>query len=326
MKPDQAQSQQARPLNVAVLKGGRSAEAEVSRKSADQVVAALRAKQHTATAIELDLNCAAMLIALKPDVVFPALHGPEGEDGTAQGFLELLGFSYVGSGVHGSAVAMDKSVAKSLFQRNGLPVAEDIIVTPAQNTAKELDRVVEEVLTTLGPAVVIKPLSQGSAIGVTPLPNGGNIAEALSNALQFGTCMVEAFVVGKEITVGVLEVGQTLVPHPVIEIITASGQWYDYENRYTLGSSEHVIPARLEPCVIDKLQQIALVAHRILDLRDLSRADFIVSDSGEITLLEVNTLPGMTPTSLYPDGAKYLGYDFPTLIDHLVRQAYQRNN
>jgi len=309
-------------LKVAVLMGGAGAEAAVSRASAAQVQAALTAAGHRGQLIELDAACAATLLELDPDVVFPALHGPPGEDGTVQGFLELLGYPYVGSGVHGSAMAMDKAAAKDVFRRHGLPVTEDYLVAPT--AAETLDLEAEKITQRLGPRVVVKPMSQGSAIGVTPLPNGGDIAGALEDGLRYGPCLVEPFISGKEITVGVLEVASDLVPHPVIEIVTATDEWYDYENRYAPGQSEHIVPAALGASLSRRLQEIAVEAHRVLGLRDLSRADFIVTDLDDIALLEVNTLPGMTPTSLYPDGARHLGYEFPALIDHLVARAWQR--
>ncbi len=315
------------PLTIAVLMGGQSAEAEVSRNSAAQVAAALDSVGHLCHRVELDADCARSLLKLQPDVVFPALHGPPGEDGTVQGFLELLGFAYVGSGVHGSALAMDKAVAKHIFRQRGLPVADDLTVElPADGRIDNtlLADAVTRVEAQLGPRVVIKPLNQGSAIGVTPLPNGGDISAALRDGLQYGPCLVEPYVMGREITVGVLDTDQGPVPHPVIEIVTASEEWYDYTNRYAEGGSQHVIPAPLPDEVNQQLQSIALEAHRALDQRDLSRADFIVTDDDNITLLEVNSLPGMTPTSLYPDGAAHLGYSFAQLTDYLVRRAYRR--
>jgi D-alanine-D-alanine ligase len=309
-------------LNVAVLMGGPSAEAEVSRMSAREVAAALEAAGHRARRIELDGNCARSLLALAPDVVFPALHGPPGEDGTVQGFLELLGLPCVGSGVHGSAVAMDKSLAKAMFRRVGLPVAEELVVGPHADLEEAAARIVD----TMGDRVVIKPLRQGSALGTTRMPNGGDVLDGLAEALRYGHgVLVEPFVLGREITVGVLDLHDALpVATPVIEIRTAVDEWYDYENRYTPGKSEHVIPAPLPRAVLEELQRIALEAHRVLGLRDLSRADFLVTDSDGIVLLEVNTLPGMTPTSLFPDGAAALGLDFPALTDALVRSALAR--
>ena len=308
---------------VAVLMGGPSAEAEVSRTSAREVAAALERAGHTTERVELDESAADRLRTLSPDVVFPALHGPPGEDGTVQGFLEILGLKYVGSDVHGSAVAMDKAIAKSVFGRAGLPVADDLLFAPDTDviTAEA------EILEALGDRVVIKPLSQGSAIGVTPIANGGDLKEGLAAALALGDgILVEPYVLGREITVGVLDLhGQEAKPFPVIEIRTASDEWYDFKNRYAEGGSEHVIPAPMSDALTAELQSIAVSAHKALGLRDLSRADFIVTDADEIVLLEVNTLPGMTPTSLYPDGARAIGLSFEELVDALVRSALSRD-
>ena len=170
-------------------------------------------------------------------------------------------------------------------------------------------------------------MGQGSAIGVTPLANGGDLLAAVTAALQYGGgALIEPYVLGREITVGVLDLhGAAETVLPVIEIRTASDQWYDYHNRYAQGGSEHVIPAPLTPATGARLQEIALTAHRALGLRDLSRADFIVTDSEEIVLLEVNTLPGMTPTSLFPDGASAIGISFPELMDKLINSALRRS-
>ncbi len=307
-------------LNIAVLMGGDSLEAEVSRVSASEVANALDAKSHQTTLVELGVDVAVELTALRPDVVFPALHGPPGEDGTVQGMLEMLHLPYVGSGVHGSAVAMDKGVAKIIFRQAGLPVADDVVIPANGNAADAAIRVRDA----LGERIVVKPSSQGSAIGVTRLANGGDPQPALREALKLGAVLVEPYVEGREITVGVLDLcGQDPVPFPVIEIRTAPDQWYDYVNRYKVGGSEHIIPAPLPEAVNTELQRIAVVAHQCLALRDLSRADFIVADDDQITLLEVNTLPGMTPTSLYPDGARAMGIEFPDLLDALVRSAIE---
>jgi D-alanine-D-alanine ligase len=307
---------------VAVLMGGPSAEAEVSRASAREVAAALKDRGHAADLLELDDNTAHALAQLQPDVVFPALHGPPGEDGTVQGFLEILGYPYVGSDVHGSAVAMDKALAKAVFAEHQLPIAEHLVLAADAQPGDAAARV----KTQLGDRVVVKPLGQGSAIGVTPLANGGDLLPAVAAALGYGGgALVEPYVMGKEITVGVLDLhGQEAIPLPVIEIRTASNQWYDYHNRYAQGGSEHIIPAPLSDATNENLQQIALTAHRVLGLKDLSRADFIVTDSEDIVLLEVNTLPGMTPTSLFPDGARAIGISFPELMEKLIISALAR--
>lgn len=308
-------------LKVAVLQGGPSAEAEVSRSSAREVAAGLNAAGHDAHCLEVDTRLTRALIDLNPDVVFPALHGPPGEDGTVQGYLELLSLPTVGSGVEASALAMNKSVSKLIFARHGLPMVNDVVVSATEAPDDAASRVHER----LGDRVVVKPINEGSALGVTLLPNGGDVAAAIADAQRYGELLVEAFVPGREITCGVLDLeGQEPVAHPVIEITTASNEWYDYHNRYAAGASEHLIPAPLPGDVLAEVAQISIDAHRALGLSDLSRADFIVDDTGAITLLEVNALPGMTPTSLYPDGAKTLGYDFPGLLDALVQSALRR--
>ena len=306
-------------LTVAVLAGGDSPEAEISRSSAAGVAAALKKRGHRPHTVEAGADLTQELLALRPDVVFPMLHGPPGEDGTVQGLLAMLGFPFVGSDVQGCAVAMDKHVAKALFRAEGLPVAEDVLV-PADAEPEAAARAVQAAL---GDRVAIKPRRQGSALGLTPLPNGGDLVAPLRAALAFGDgVLVERFTPGREITVGVLhEHGQPAVALPVIEIAVAEGEWYDYRNRYTPGRSEHRAPA-LPAAQLADLQALAVRAHHCLGLRDLSRADFIVGDA--ICLLEVNTIPGMTPTSLYPDACRTHGIDFEELADRLVRSAERR--
>ncbi|MDA1075398.1 MAG: ATP-grasp domain-containing protein, partial [Proteobacteria bacterium] len=233
-----------------------------------------------------------------------------------------MNLAYVGSNVRASAVAMDKGVAKLLFKTVDLPVAEGLTL------AADMDVETAEamILERFGDRVVIKPLSQGSAIGVTPIANGGDLKPAIRTAQMHGAFLVEPYVLGREITVGVFDPeGQQPIAFPVIEIRTGTDQWYDFTNRYAVGASEHIIPALLPDPVNLELQHIAIAAHRVLGCRDLSRADFIVTDSNDIVLLEVNTLPGMTPTSLYPDGARAMGMDFATLMDALVRSAHRRS-
>ena len=315
-------------ITIAVLGGGSSVEAEVSRSSARGVCEALEQHNHyKVVSVELDDEVATRLLEIAPDVVFPALHGPPGEDGTVQGMLEMLGLPYVGSGVQPSAFAMDKSVAKDIFRRAGLPVADDRVYQ-ANHELADLGAtdVASNIREELGERVVIKPMQQGSALGVTPLPDGGDLIEAVSQAFALGDrILVEPFIVGREITTGVLDLaGAGARPHPVIEIVTADNEWYDYHNRYAAGGSSHIVPAVMSDELTAHLQQIALQAHACLGLRDLSRADFILPDSNEPVLLEVNTMPGMTPTSLYPDGARALGLEFPQLLDRLVCSALDR--
>lgn len=307
-------------LSVAVLMGGQSAEADVSVNSAIQIEAALREVGYKVKLLELNGDCVRKLQEMKPDVVFPALHGPPGEDGTVQGMLEMLGLPYVGSDVRGSAMAMDKGVAKLLFRRHSLPVSDEVVIHPDDNLAAALSKVLKGT----GDRVAIKPLNQGSAIGVQLYPNGGDIEAGILATSVYGACMVEPFIAGREMTVGVLHLEEDFIAHPVIEIRTPDDEWYDYKNRYTKGKSEHIVPAPISAELTKQLQDIAVRAHQALGLRDFSRADFIVNDDDEVFLLEVNTLPGMTPLSLYPEGALSIGYTFSQLVETLVNIAYQR--
>ena len=314
-------------LKIAVLNGGTSAEAEVSRVSARGVIEALRENYDHVFDISLDGDFAAELSACKPDVVFPVVHGSPGEDGTLQGFLEMLGYAYVGSDVHSSAVAMDKIIAKHVFRAAGLPLIEQLVVEQHQGikAARKL------ILSELGSYVVVKPARQGSALGVTLVDDASQLHEALATAFTLDPrLLIERRVDGKEITVGVIDVDvdgdiedQTL-SFPVIEIATPDNTFYDYAHRYTVGLSDHLMPAPLTPAQTERLQAIAITAHRSLGCRDLSRADFVVPNDDEEYLLEVNTLPGMTPTSLYPDGASGFGLTFAELTSYLVERAAAR--
>jgi D-alanine-D-alanine ligase len=305
---------------VAVVCGGVSAETEVSRISGREVAKALRATYARVVVLELDGRLTEALKDSHAEVVFPVLHGPPGEDGTFQGFLEILGLPYVGSGVRASAFAMDKVVAKGLFRRAGLPVARDLVV----GREEDLDAVARKVHEVLGADVVVKPLSQGSALGVSFARTQSEIQAAIRKALDLDErVLIEERIEGKEITAGVLE-RNGFEALPVIEVRTPLGSWYDYEHRYTAGLSEHVIPADISEEQSRKVQEYAVAAHRMLGCRDLSRADFVVPEQGDPIILEVNALPGMTPTSLYPDAAKVAGLSFEQLVELLIERALAR--
>lgn len=308
-------------LNIAIISGGESAEAEVSRVSARGVIDALQENYPAVTNLELGPGLAGKLAELQPDLVFPVLHGPPGEDGTLQGFLEILGLPYVGSDVHASAAAMDKILAKMIFASADLPLARQVVVRREQGVAAA----VEAISASLGHYVVVKPSTQGSALGVTLVDNTNQLHEALDTAFALDAqVLVEARIDGKEITVGVIDTDEGAKAFPVIEIVTPEATWYDYEHRYTAGLSEHVMPAALPAAQTARLQQIAVAAHVSLGCRDMSRADFVVASADEEFLLEVNTLPGMTPTSLYPDGGRGFGLTFAELVSHLVERAAKR--
>src|SRR3954467_8951419 len=304
---------------VAVVCGGPAAEREVSLTSGREVANALRASFDEVTLHEPDLHLAEDLLRGQIDVVFPALHGPLGEDGSIQGMLEVAGVPYVGSGVAGSACAMDKVIAKRLFRDAGLPLAREVVVERGQ-----ADGAAARVRDELPGRLAVKPATQGSAVGVAFAESDGELEAALDAAFRFDEkVLVEEFVSGSEITVGILESPEPWA-FPVIDIRTPGDSWYDFEHRYAAGLSEHVIPAPLPPDVYASVQELSVRAHVTLGCRCLWRGDFVVEPSGRIALLEVNTLPGMTPTSLYPDGARAAGIPFEQLVEQLVRRALDR--
>lgn len=316
-------------MKVAVIQGGPSAEAEVSRRSASGVCGALRKAGHDAVAVELGPELAASLASGGFDVAFPATHGRFGEDGCLQGLLEIVGIPYVGSGVLASSTGIHKVFAKLAFAAAGLPIAQQVVL----RAGCDPDASAREVRERLGAAVVVKPASQGSAIGVTPIhasASQGELVAAIRSALAFDdTVLVERFVSGREATCAVLDTPETggLRALPVTEIFADKADWYDFASKYATGGSRHQCPADLPEAVFSRIQQIACSAHRALGCRDLSRVDFIISEGPvdqALTLLEVNTIPGMTATSLYPEAAAAAGIPFDRLCDILVRNAVER--
>lgn len=310
------------PHRIAVIYGGDSREAAVSEMTARGVADAIRASFTEVELVALDAKLIPRLQRLRPDVIYPAAHGSPGEDGTLQGLLEMLGIAYVGSGVVASACGMDKLLAKRVFRATGLPVADDLALLDPGDTRAAAQDVLEQ----LGHEVAVKPASQGSALGVTLVRGNEDVQAAIERAFEFDTrVLVERFVHGREITAGVLHLhGETPRALPVIEIVTPEGTWYDYEHRYTPGLSEHLVPARLPTQALEEIARVACAAHQILGCRELSRADFVVDADNQPYLLEVNTLPGMTPTSLYPDAARAAGLSFEELMRLLVESAWRR--
>ena len=315
-----------RMSKVAIVQGGPSSEAEVSRASAAAVAAALAARGHVVTRLELDPSIAGALAAGGYDVVFPVVHGALGEDGALQGLLEIASLPYVGSGVLASALAMDKIAAKRAFRALGLPIAAEHVVHRGDAPLVAA----RAVRAALGPAVVVKPSAQGSAIGVerlAPSATDDELAAALDRAFAFDDVVLcERFVVGRELTCGVTDVAALGGPRalPPTEILAKKAEFYDFASKYAPGGSAHVCPANVGKEVTARVQELALAAHRALGCRDLSRTDFIVPPSGDVVLLEVNTMPGMTATSLYPEAMAATGHDFATMCDALLRAALAR--
>ena len=299
---------------VAVLYGGISAEREVSLSSGKQVIAALRSAGFAVTPVLVGHDLAAVLAALDPapDVVFNALHGRFGEDGTIQGVLDWLGIPYTHSGVRASALAMDKQAAKTVFAGAGLPVARGGAV-PVQDL--EADDPIAR-------PYVIKPVNEGSSVGVEILRQGDNRRAEIARNWRFGpAAMVEEYIPGRELTVGVM--GDRALA--VTEICAEAGVFYDYESKYADGGSRHLVPAPVHPDTYAQALDVALAAHRALGCRGASRADFRLDEGedgpGRLVLLEVNTQPGLTPTSLLPEQAAYHGIGFAELCAWMVENA-----
>lgn len=312
-----------RRLSVAVVQGGPASEAEVSRASAASVARALEQAGHRVVRFELDAYLADSLRTGGFDVVFPVAHGAVGEDGSLQGLLEVLALPYVGSGVLASALAMNKRTAKILFAEAGLPVAPSIAARRGGSAASEADRA----LAKLGNKVVVKPCSNGSAIGVARFSGGASSAE-VARAIEAAwdvdeVALIEAFASGREVTCGVLDLRDPAWLPPT-EIRSPNDAFYTYQARYAPGRSEHLCPAPIGEALTRRVQEIAVAAHRALGCRDLSRVDFVVPEEGEPTLLEVNTLPGFTDTSLYPEAAAIDGLAMPELCSGFVMAAFTR--
>jgi D-alanine-D-alanine ligase len=300
--------------HVAVLHGGVSAEREVSLATGAQVVAALRQAGFTVTPIEVTQDLAAVIAALqaaKPDAVFNALHGRFGEDGCIQGVLDWLGLPYTHSGLRASAVAMDKAAAKAAFAAAGLPVAPSRIVSPEELEAGD----------PLPRPYVVKPVNEGSSVGVEILREGDNRRAEVARKWRYDRrIMAEAYIPGRELTVAVM--GDR--PLEVTEIATGN-VFYDYEAKYADGGSRHTLPAPVHPAIREQAMAVALRAHQALGCRGVSRADFRYDDTagepGRLYILEVNTQPGMTRTSLVPEQAAHVGIPFPDLCAWMVREA-----
>ncbi|HLK37149.1 MAG TPA: D-alanine--D-alanine ligase [Polyangiaceae bacterium] len=324
-----------RRLSVAVVQGGPSTEAEVSRASAAGVARALADTGHAVVRLELDAFVAESLRTGGFDVVFPVVHGAVGEDGSLQGLLEVLDLPYVGSGVVASALGMSKHLARVLFAQAGLPVAQAIVARRGPGGFAAAHEAAERARREVGARVVVKPSSHGSAIGVARLEGDASTAEvarAIEQVWEIDeVALVEHFAKGREVTCGVLEglEGEAARALPPTEILAPSDAFYSFEARYASGRSVHICPAQLGDAGarVARVQEIALSAHRVLGCRDLSRADFVVGDVGApeaVTLLEVNTLPGMTATSLFPEAAAVAGWAMPELCDGLVQRAHRR--
>jgi len=305
-------------IRLALLAGGVSGEREVSLAGAKGVEAALDPERYLVR--RYDPACDLARLAAEKDEIdcaFILLHGMFGEDGTIQGFLDLLGIPYQGSGVLGSALAMDKHRAKIVYQYAGLSVPGWVMVGEEERAqpSRLLDR--------FALPLVVKPVRQGSSLGMTIVDEPDALGPAIEEAFAHDReVMVEEYISGREVTGGVLG-NQELEPLPVVEIIPGEAhRFFDYQAKYTPGASREVCPAELSPALTAKVQEAALVAHRALGLTGYSRTDMIIRED-LVYVLETNTIPGMTPTSLFPQAAQAHGLSFPRLLDRLIELALE---
>ena len=303
-----------RDKHVAVLMGGFSSERPVSLSSGTSCADALEAAGYRVTRVDVDRNVSATLADLKPDVAFNALHGPFGEDGTIQGVLEFLEIPYTHSGVLASALAMDKSLAKTIAKARGLRVAEERVMDRREIGSKH----------PLVPPYVVKPVAEGSSFGVVIVDEGQSTPPQSIGSTDWpygDRVMVERYVPGRELTCAVMG-GVAL---GVTEIVPVGHEYYDYDAKYAEGGSRHVLPAEIKPSVYQDIQLMALKAHEAIGCRGITRSDFRYDDrfsaNGEVVWLEVNTQPGMTPTSLVPELAAHAGHDFEELVSWMVEDA-----
>jgi D-alanine-D-alanine ligase len=300
---------------VAVVMGGASAEREISIQTGSGVLRALQSLGYEAKSLDYDAGFIEAIRRLEPDVVFNALHGPGGEDGQIQGVLDFLQIPYTGSGLEAAALAMDKHLTKKLLAAEGLPTAPWDLFDLSGGTLPLLPG-------SLDLPLVVKPRYEGSSAGVTIVRSHEQWTQAMIDAAaRYDEVMAEEFVAGREFTCGVL--GEEALP--IVEIVSNKDEFYTYEAKYGAGGSTHIVPARIDDDLAARMQMLALSMHRLIGLRDYSRTDFIVSNEGRPYILEVNTLPGLTPTSLLPDACNAIGLSYEALIARLITYAHARN-
>lgn len=304
------------PMKIGVLYGGVSKEREVSISSSKGIIEALKRNGHEVIPIDFNPQQLEDVINLEVDLIYIALHGKHGEDGCVQGLLDMVGIPYIGSGVLASALAMDKTKAKEMFDRADIPTAKG--QRYRVNESSDLSEISQDINSKFTPPFVIKPNREGSTLGLTIVQKASEISEAVGKAMQSDdSILVEQFIKGIELTVPVIgEIGEEKAL-PIIEIIPKN-ELYDFESKYAEGGSEHIIPARIDDALTLRIQEFAVLAHQVLGCETYSRADFILTEDNTPYILEVNTLPGMTPTSLFPDAAQTVGISYDQMIETFI--------
>lgn len=304
-------------LRLALLLGGFSAEREISIKTGKNIAQNLDRKKYQVFLFDPKKDLLKFILAAKEkkiDLVFPALHGPLGEDGTIQGMLELFGLPYVFSGMLASALAMDKEMTKRILKTEKILMPADVIL---EENYKQID------LKRIKLPVVVKPVHQGSSVGTFIVKIEKELEKALKEAFKFGPkVMIEEFISGREITGAVLGNDKPR-PLPLIEIRPKISSFFDYRAKYEIGGSEEICPAPLSKSLTKKIQEMAVRVHQVLGCRGVTRSDFILKGN-KTYFLEINTIPGMTEISLVPQAAAKAGLSFPKLLDRLIKLALEK--
>ena len=302
-------------LRVAVLMGGNSSEYEISIISGREVMVNLP-KKFVGIPIVIPKQgnqWLDKLLKAKPDICFIAMHGPFGEDGKIQGMLDTLGIKYTGSQVAASAIGMDKILFRKIMKAENLPIPEYTVVDKKE---KKID------LSQLGnPPYFVKPYDQGSSVGASIVKRSGNLKKALKLAFKFSDkALIDEYVKGMEVTCGVLG-NEDAKALPVIEIVPKKGEFFDYESKYTESGSDEIVPARISKRLTKAVQELSIKVHKTIGAKGFSRVDFILRENKYPVILEINTIPGLTPVSLFPKAAKAYGLSYSELLDRIIRYS-----
>lgn len=299
---------------IGVLCGGMSSEREVSLRSGKNCFEALkRLGYKNAVLIDVDKDVANSLKQKGVEVAYIALHGKYGEDGCIQGLLEILGIPYTGCGVKASAICMDKETTKRVVAPQGVPVIPSVLVYGTTDLSKLDNKAISF-------PVMVKPINEGSSIGMSKVDTTDKLEEAVKEAMKYNsTVMLENFVEGKSVTVGVLDKDGETIATPILELRSKTG-WYDYEAKYTKGLTEFILPAEIDKKMTKYVQSLAVKAHKAVDAWGMSRIDFIVTEN-EAYMLEINTIPGMTDLSDLPAQAKEMGIEYDQLVEIILKSA-----
>lgn len=308
-------------IRLALLSGGISSEREVSLNSGNQVYETLNKDKYDITRYDPKTDIARLVAdASNIDAALIILHGPFGEDGAIQGLLDFLNIPYQGSGVLGSSIAMNKLATKRLYHEAGIP-------SPLYQTFASSDKIeTENIIRSMGLPLVVKPANAGSSMGLSIPKSVEELDKAIKQAFQHdSTILIEVYIEGRELTCGVLG-NEPVEPLSVVEIIPGKGhKYFDYQAKYIAGESEEICPARIDEDITFQIQKLSVMAHKSLFLKGYSRTDFILKGGSEIYVLETNTIPGMTATSLYPQSALAGGYSFSKLLDKLIELSIEEN-